>query len=484
MIQRLEKNMLNFLKTIWKGWGRLVLILLSLAVIVFSFRQLTLRAPVSAAADLKPFSLTGYQRLLILAPHCDDETLGSAGLILAAERAGIQVRVVIATNGDGFLFATMQDFRKLYPHPQDFIRFGELRQQESLAALKILGIQPDQVSFLSYPDRGTPSEWNDHWSAQNPYRSPFSQDTKSPYPLTYDPNSVFAGEDYLGDIMSILKDYRPDLIVYPHPDDVHPDHWGLNAFTRLAITEVNHADITFQPTQLTYLVHRPDFPTVRGLKVQESLVPPPALLSLYPDWVRLDLTPADVQKKGQAVQAYRSQLPLLHGLMDSFIRSNELFAPVENGTLPVVNKGNPDDPSTWIGTNGQPILPMERDPVGDFITRNAVPGGDLVAAFLARDGSNKLWMCSQVRDEISTGLTYRLRLKALDGNSVHTFQARTGAAQTGWTKATHSGVYTCAQVSLSELGNPWAVFMGTDVEGGGRLMDQTGWQLVNIPTLP
>jgi hypothetical protein len=72
----------------------------------------------------------------------------------------------------------------------------------------------------------------------------------------------------------------------------------------------------------------------------------------------------------------------------------------------------------------------------------------------------------------------------MDGNSVHTFQARTGAAQTGWTKATHSGVYTCAQVSLSELGNPWVVFMGTDVEGGGRLMDQTGWQLVTIPTLP
>ena len=476
--------MLNFLKTIWKGWGRLVLILLLLAAIVFSFRQLAFRAPVSAAIDLEPFSLTGYQRLLILAPHCDDETLGTAGLILAAERAGIQVRVVIATNGDGFLFATMQDFRKLYPHPQDFIRFGELRQQESLAALKILGIQPDQVTFLSYPDRGTPSEWNDHWSAQNPYRSPFSQNTKSPYPITYDPNSDYSGEDYLGDIISILKDFRPDLIVYPHPDDVHPDHWGLNVFTRMAITEVNHADITFRPTQLTYLVHRPDFPTVRGLKPQESLVPPPALLSLYPDWVRLDLTPADLQKKGRAVQAYRSQLPLLHGLMDSFIRSNELFAPVENGVLPVVDKGNPDDPSTWIGKNGQPIPPMERDPVGDFITRNAVPGGDLVAAYLARDGSNNLWMCSQVRDEISTGLTYRLRIKALDGNSVHTFQARTGAAQAGWTKATHSGVYSCAQVRLSELSNPWAVFMGTDVEGGGRLMDQTGWQLVTIPPLP
>ena len=476
--------MLYVLKTIRIRWGKEVFILLFLSAVVFYTRLLTLPVPDVTAANLKPLSLVGYQRLLILAPHCDDETLGSAGLILAAQRAGIQVRVVITTNGDGFFFATAQDFRKVYPRPQDFIRFGELRQQESLAALKILGVKAEQVSFLSYPDRGTPSEWNDYWSAQKPYRSPYSQDTKSPYPLTYNPKSVYAGEDYLADLMSIMKSYRPDLIVYPHPDDVHPDHWGLNAFTRLAIAEVTHADSSFQPTQLTYLIHRPDFPTIRGLKPQEGLVPPPALLALYPDWVRLDLTPADVKLKGLAVQAYRSQLPLLHGLMDSFVRTNELFAPVDSVTLPVVVKGDPLNPSTWTDANGQPIPPVERDPVGDFVTRKAVPGGDLVAAYLARDASNNLWMCSQKRDEISSGLTNRLRLKAVEVNGVLPYAARTGAAQPGWKTATNSGVYTCAQVSLGELGNPWAVFLGTDVEGGGRLMDQTGWQLVPISPAP
>ncbi len=183
------------------------------------------------------------------------------------------------------------------------------------------------------------------------------------------------GEDYLADIESILKSYRPDLIVYPHPDDVHPDHWGLNVFTRLAINEVTHADATFQPTQLTYLVHRPDFPTIRGLKPQQGLLPPPALYDLYPNWVRWDLTPGDVQRKLQAVQAYRSQLPLLHGLMDSFVRTNELFAQVDNPVLALASKGNPLDPSTWSDPKGKPIQPVERDPVGDFFTRKAVPGG-------------------------------------------------------------------------------------------------------------
>ena len=463
----MKKGLSSSLKSIWIRWGRVILILLFLSAVIFFTRVFNQPTADRTAASLKPFSLAGYQRLLVLAPHCDDETLGTAGLILAAERAGIQVRVVIATNGDGYFFATAQDFHKLYPKSSDYIRMGEIRQNESLAALQVLGVSAEQVAFLSYPDRGSPSEWNDHWSAQNPYRSPYSQDTKSPYPLTYNPKSVFAGEDYLADIMSILNDYRPDLIVYPHPDDVHPDHWGLNVFTRLAIAEVTHADATFQPSQITYMIHRPDFPTIRGLKPQDSLFPPPALLDIYPDWLRLNLTPEDIQRKGLAMQAYRTQLPLLRGLMDSFIRTNELFAAVDNVVLPVAAKGDPFNPSSWTDKNGNSIPPVERDPVGDFIVRSAVPGSDLVAAFLARSVSSTLWMCSQARDEISVGLTHRLRLKALDGKGVITYEARTGEVQTGWKRASQSGVYTCSEVSLAELGNPWAVYLGTEVEGGG-----------------
>jgi len=196
------------------------------------------------------------------------------------------------------------------------------------------------------------------------------------------------------------------------------------------------------------------------------------------------LTPAEVVRKGQAVQAYRSQLPLLHGLMDSFVRANELYARVVNRTLPIVTRGDPLNPSTWTDANGHSIAPAEGDPVGDFFVRSAIPGADLVAAYLARDTSDNLWVCSQARDDVSTGLTYRLRLKALDGGGVLSYAARTGQVQSGWKKAISSGVYTCAQVSLAELGNPWAVFVGTDVEGGGRLMDQTGWRLVSISPAP
>lgn len=472
--------MVELIKEILVSWWRVVLIVLFLATVALLTRQMALPDPGVAVADLKPFPLDGYHRLLILAPHCDDETLSSAGLILAAQRAGIQVRVVIATNGDGFLFATMEDFRKIYPKHSDFIRMGELRQQESLAALATLGVRPDQVTFLSYPDRGTPVLWNDNWAATNPYLSPYSGNTKSPYAITYNPHSVYAGADYLADVTSVLETYRPDLIVYPHPEDVHPDHWGLNVFTRLALTLIRHNDPAYKPTELTYLVHRPDFPEIRGLKPQESLTPPIILYALFPDWYRLDLTPADTALKGQAVHAYRSQLPLLRNLLESFVRANETFAPVTYADLATAAQGDPYNPSSWMNASGQQIAPVQLDPVADYTTRSIVPAGDLTAVYAAQDMQGNLLVCAQLREDTIPEITYFLRLKALTDNGIVAYQARSGAVQTGWYPVHRSGLYACSTVSLADLGNPWAVFIGAITKVGGRIEDETGWQMVNI----
>jgi hypothetical protein len=46
-------------------------------------------------------ALASTDRLLIISPHCDDETLGAGGTIAAARRQGLAVRVAFVTNGDG-----------------------------------------------------------------------------------------------------------------------------------------------------------------------------------------------------------------------------------------------------------------------------------------------------------------------------------------------------------------------------------------------
>jgi LmbE family N-acetylglucosaminyl deacetylase len=467
-------------KLFWKWMGRaaLALILVLLALVL---EESTRRAPQPTTVDLQPISLDGVSHILVLAPHCDDETLGPGGLMLAARRAGIEVRVVIATNGDGYLFATMQDFKKIYPHAADFVHMGEVRQQESLAALSLLGVVQENVYFLSYPDRGTPSLWSTNWSAINPFKSPYNGSDKSPYPITYNSNSVYAGENYLADLTSIIEAYHPDLVIYPHPDDVHPDHWGLNVFTRLALTEISHNDPTYQPRQLTYLVHRPDYPVVRGNKPTASLVPPPPLYAIYKDWYRWDLTAADVMGKASAVEQYKSQLPSLRGLMESFVRQNELFAPVSSASLATAVSGNALDPSTWQDVTGKPIAAVQLDPTGDVFSHKAVPATDLVAVYAARTSADMLLICMQTSENAVEDIRYSLRLKSLTEQRILSYMARTEPAS-GEIAATRSGLYVCAQVALADLQNPWAIFLGAEAESPDRLVpfDQTAWQMIYL----
>jgi LmbE family N-acetylglucosaminyl deacetylase len=465
-------------------WRIVVSLFILLIVLIFLFGLLIPSGMPKLKEDLSPLSFDDHHRVLVLAPHCDDETLGSAGLILAAIRSGLEVRVVLATNGDGYLFATMEEFHHIYPSPQDFIRMGNLRQQESLTALKTLGVGADHVSFLSYPDRGTPSLWNDNWEADTPYRSPYSRETHSPYPITYDPKAVYAGEDLLGDLIAIMKDYRPDLVIYPHPEDVHPDHWGLYVFSRLATTSLRHQDPTFLPTEYTYLVHRSDFPTVKGFKPQESLLPPPSLYDLDPDWFRWDLNAGDIVLKGKAVYQYHSQLPLLHKLLLSFVRANELFATVVDTDLPMAGQGDPLDPTTWQDTMGQPVLPVQMDPVFDTLIPDAVPASDLMAIYAAQNSAGMLWTCAQVIDEASREIVYYLRLKALNENGIIHYGAWTGHAREGWHIAIRSSSYVCDQIDLAELGNPWAIFLGAVTEGPDNTsLDHTASKLLYVKSI-
>jgi len=431
--------------------------------------------------DLAPFSIEGYHKVLILAPHCDDESLAAAGIIQSAIKLGLNVRVVIETNGDGYLFATMRDFRRLYPRPQDFISMGNLRQQESMHAMRVLGLSQKKVIFLSYPDRGTAALWEKNWSAKSPYRSPYSGAMRSPYPITYNPNAVYAGEDLLNDLESILDAYQPDLIIYPHPDDVHPDHWGLSAFTRLALVIIQRNKPDYQPDTYTYLVHRPDFPTPKGLKPAQHLLPPAKLFDLNPNWLRYDLTQSEIDQKEKAVSQYRSQLSLLRTLLESFVRSNELFAQPTAKVLPFLSEGEPDNPDSWRDMDGQQVPPIVEDPIKDFITRELAPAADLVAVYAAQDGNDQLLLCAQLDAKPQPNFVYTLRVKAISADKVVDAVASNRPLQKDWKIAQLTDHYVCNQMSIAELGEPWLIFVGASSQGNGvGILDQVAWQNIEV----
>jgi LmbE family N-acetylglucosaminyl deacetylase len=449
-------------------------VLMTGAVIYILVTQVGTR---SLFSMMQPFPLDGHQRLLVFAPHEDDETLGPGGLILAARRSGMQVRVVVETNGDGNLFATMQDFKRLFPSAKDYIHMGNLRQKETLAAMKVLGVDSSDVTFLSYPDRGTPALWSGHWSTF--YTSPYTQDNHSAYEITYDPNAHYTGADLLGDLKEIIENDRPDLIVYPHPEDVHPDHWGLSAFTHLAITLARRDLPGYQPDAFVYLVHRPDFPMPKGLYPNDDLQPPSPLMRVNSQWYRLDLSPEDENTKEKAILEYRSQRTTMPELLDSFDRVNELFGVDPDGTLPVLIQAQADDPSTWQGQDGLAVAPIQVDPVRDFPTRDLVPASDIVALY-AGWWQDELLMCLQVRGKASDDMRYHIHGKSIGPDGVIDFQA-SNQTKTDPLRASLNGRYICTQVGKAELKNPEYVYVGANVSTLiSEDMDQIAWKMLKV----
>jgi len=109
-------------------------------------------------------------RVLVVAPHCDDEILGAGGYMAMAARRGAHVRVVMLTNGDGFPLAATREYRRIPPSAETFLRFAALRQGETRAALEALGLSRNDVTFLGYPDGGLSHLWSRHWGRLSPRR--------------------------------------------------------------------------------------------------------------------------------------------------------------------------------------------------------------------------------------------------------------------------------------------------------------------------
>lgn len=85
---------------------------------------------------------TGVTRLVVLAAHPDDETLGAAGLIATAARSGRAVEVIIASDGEASHPASRT-------HPPEAL--AKIRRREAEAALSALA-PAATLAFLGLPD--------------------------------------------------------------------------------------------------------------------------------------------------------------------------------------------------------------------------------------------------------------------------------------------------------------------------------------------
>ena len=88
-----------------------------------------------------------WRRVLVVAPHQDDESLGCGGLIARLRAGGQEISVVFISDGSG-------SHRNSASYPPE--RLKALREREAVTALGILGVDARAVTFLGLRDRFVP----------------------------------------------------------------------------------------------------------------------------------------------------------------------------------------------------------------------------------------------------------------------------------------------------------------------------------------
>lgn len=463
--------------------------------LAFFYRQ---RAA-NAAHDHAPLppapAPTQATRLIVFAPHCDDETLGCAGLMQQTLAAGGQVQSVILTNGDGFRTAVERQSRTLRVGPKDYIQFAALRQDESVQALGNLGITRNNVLFLGYPDRGLMALWNANWMPDHPYISSFTSCDRSPYANTYDANARYCGKDVIADIRATLRAFRPTLITVTHPSDDHPDHAAAAAFVTRALQEAqaDPRDASWaRRTQIKYyLIHRGDWPQPQGTHPGEGLFPPSEMIYTDTHWMTLPLKPQQTAQKLKSIEFYPSQTALMRRFLVSFARRTELYGDVSPSHLLTV----PENTITIDASarDWEKLPPALLDPVRDNVLRDLQGGGDIRALYACRD-SQWLYLRLDTRQPVNRRFVYTVRLRAFrDSGATDPTVTTIPLRVPGAIKGQQEDVRLAARGRLLEAAIPWKTLtkghdrepirtLGISVETtlAGVEVDKTGIRFLNL----
>ena len=107
---------------------------------------------------LPDWRIDSHERIMIIAPHPDDEVLAAGGLMATALKLNNEIRVIVATNGDASYTTALWHGSHLITK-KNFERQAIMRQKESLNALTSLGMHLGQIHLWGFPDRGLARLW-------------------------------------------------------------------------------------------------------------------------------------------------------------------------------------------------------------------------------------------------------------------------------------------------------------------------------------
>ena len=303
--------------TVFTAWVIVPLLLVTLPQSASDVRTIGENAMALLSSTPTPLDrFTSADRLLIVAPHPDDESLCCAGIARRAVRDGAQVSVVWVTNGDGSAIDAWL-LGKRPPTGKTFRQLGTVRIAEAQAAAASLGIQPEAQFFLGFPD----SSLQRVLAQQNsvPLRAPRTKVSYVPYTNAWLPNAPYSATELEENLRAVLRRTAPTLVLAPCEMDLHPDHAALGKLLPKLVHQVSEATLG------CWIVHaaRP-WPQQATLSSALPLFPPKTHPSLH--WTFVPLSEAEREAKRGALEHYTSQRRTMERFMFSFVRANELIA--------------------------------------------------------------------------------------------------------------------------------------------------------------
>jgi len=253
-------------------------------------------------------------RILIVAPHVDDEAIAAGGYALDAIANGAEVYVVYLTAGDCARFSARLMHKTLEPTASNYLSVGRTRISEAHAAMKLLGVPSDHLFVLGYPDGGLRT------MVDNPSAIVRSNGTRAhevPYDEALSPGSQYKIENAISDLKQVIELTRPTTVVAPVPFDQHPDHAATAEIVDFALEQLQ-----WRATRLGYLVHSRRIKSL--VNQRERALLPPAKMGGFA-WVTYPLSDRVQQVKTDVLMTYKSQKPYVFLLRNTFVRRNELF---------------------------------------------------------------------------------------------------------------------------------------------------------------
>jgi len=250
-------------------------------------------------SKITPESLLS-QRLLIIAPHMDDEILGCGGLILRHKDRS-RIHCIYATDGAQSPTPLLSWTGSIEPN------IREIRRSEALDVMQNVGIPEDNLVFLDFPDGAL---------ARNMTRFRLKLEQE-------------------------LSRINPDIVLVPFRYDLHSDHVAVNrcARTILAAERGNRHLLEYFVYYRWRLIRTGD---IRTLLTESNIL-------------RVN-TKGVASKKSAAVYRYRSQTEILSDWQSQpVLTAGSIADRCGNDEIFLVSNPN-ESPSKVFGTERHKVI--------------------------------------------------------------------------------------------------------------------------------